>query len=111
MAGIVLAVAEGALAVLPRLAPVHRRQPDEERARGEIAPQAGEELLRAIGAALERVLLRRVMEKPRRFAELGDAAHEHVTLGGMEVAARRVGAQRPARRARLLPCGERERIL
>src|SRR5688572_25292414 len=111
MARVVLAVAEGALAVLPRLAPVDGGESDEERARGQAACEKRIELGWAVGAALERVAARRVMEKSRRFAQLRNAIDEEIALGGMQVAARRIHAQRPARAARLLPRRERERVL
>src|SRR5207302_11044184 len=83
VADVVLAVAEGALTVLPRLAPVHGRQSQEERLRREAAHQALEERRRAIGAPLEPVLARRVMKEAGQRAELGNAGDEHIALGRM----------------------------
>ena len=51
------------------------------------------------------------MEESRRLAQLRIAADQDVALGGMQVAARRIRAQRPARAAGLLPRRERERVL
>ncbi len=69
VAGVVLAVAEGALAVLPGLAPVDRRQAHQKRLRRQTAAAiARSSASRAVGAPLERVLARRVMEEARRLA-------------------------------------------
>ena len=53
----------------------------------------------------------RVMEQSRRPAQLRDPADQHIALGGMQIPARRIHAQRPARAARLLPRRQRERVL
>jgi hypothetical protein len=50
-------------------------------------------------APLQAMLRRRVMEEARPLAQLRDPADEHVALGGMQIAARRINAQRPARAA------------
>ncbi len=111
VAAIVLAVAVRALAVLPRLAPMDRREPDEERARrkaiGELAPRSARDLR----AHLERVLARSVVREHRHGAQSVDRPAEEVALRRMQVAARRVDAQRPHRAPRLLPRGHCERIL
>src|SRR5437660_136302 len=105
---VVLAVAEGALAVFPRFAPMHRRESHQKCLGREAAHQVLIPLRRPFGPALERVLARRVMEKARR-AELRQR-DEHIAFGRMEVSARGIGAQRPAHAARLLPGGERKRV-
>lgn len=56
------------------------------------------------------MLRRRVMEEARPLARLRDPADQHPALGGMQIAARRIHAQRPARAARPLPRRERERV-
>ena len=94
---IVLAVAERALAVLPGLAPVDRRQAR----RGTIHRSA------APGLASGRTSIRHLQRAPRAHvrAARSDARGrpDDVGLGGMEIAARRIDAQRPARRSELLP--------
>src|SRR6185369_11220535 len=52
-----------------------------------------------------------VMKKSRRLSQLWNGIDEEIALGGMQVAARRIHAQRPARAAGLLPRRERERVL
>ena len=49
-------------------------------------------------------------DRRRRVAEAGRRAGDHVRLGRVQIAAGWVDAQRPARRAELLPRGEAERV-
>ena len=69
MADIVLAIPEGAFTVLPRLAPVNRRQDDKQRIAAVRcrAPGVGLEL----AAYLELVFLGRVMKYGGRTGEAG----------------------------------------
>ena len=100
VAEVVLAVAERALAVLPRLAPVDRGQHHEPGVRfgNSAAP-----LPRIDAAALvERVSIGGVVIHARRWNSR-DRTADHVGFGRMQVAARRVHAQRPARSAKRLP--------
>jgi hypothetical protein len=90
MAGVVLAVTERALPVLPRLTPVDGRESDKE-ARAERCP-GGRFQHRPL---FEPVLARGVVADATVANDVG--------LGWMEVAARRVDAQRPPRLAILLP--------
>src|SRR5262245_38705018 len=96
MAGIVLAVAERPLAVLPGLAPPDRGERNEK----PVASGGKGGPLSAIEprSALEPVLARRIV--------IHVAQPQEIRLGRMQVTARRVDAQRPARLAVLLPCRE-----
>ena len=91
MTGVVLAVAKRALAVLPRLAPDDRRQ----RRPGNPWRRGGERLGRRPriqhASLFERMLARRVVADATVADDPG--------LGRMQVAARRIDAQRPARLA------------
>ena len=107
VAHVVLAVAEGPLAVLPRLAPVDGGEADQEGAGGQQPRQRGRGGRRP--TVLEDVVAAQVVVQARGDAvRLGD---EQVALGRVEVAARGVGAQRPPGAAVLLPRGEAERQL
>ena len=110
MARVVLAVAEGALAVLPRLAPVDRREPSRNACGGKPRMRRASSASGQSARRSRPCSRRRVMEQARRLAQLRDPADQHVALGGMQIAARRIHAQRPARAARLLPRRERERV-
>ena len=107
---VVLAVAERALAVLPGLAPVNRRQRREEAAlRQPVQPPPARLPRRA------RIVLR-ARARPARSDTRRAAAPatpgptDDVALGGMQIAARRIDAKRPARRARLLPGRQAEAV-
>ncbi|MNC30249.1 hypothetical protein D3C75_785280 [compost metagenome] len=99
VAGIELAVAEGAFAVLPGLAPHHRGEQH-----GQTRAAAGG---RVTGAQLEGVAFRAVVVEA--VDQAVDAAEQQVGLDGVQVAAGGIGAQRPAVRAVALPGGEAER--
>src|SRR5262249_1686241 len=101
---IVLAVAERALAVLPGLAPVNRGERDEPRRRVADGVRPDGRVERA--AVLQRMTIGRVV--PDTAA--GGAAADHVRFGGMQVAAGRIDAERPARAAELLPRRQAERM-
>ena len=108
---VMLAIAEGTFAVLPRLAPVDRRQADQKRLRRELAHQRRAQRSVAVRSPFEPVLARRVVVQPRRVAKSGQRADQQVGFGRMQVAARRIAAQRPARGAGLLPGGYGQRVL
>src|SRR4030095_13949316 len=57
----------------------------------------------------ERVLARRVMMHPSAIRQGRKRRQYHIALSGMQVAARWVAAQRPARTLELLPGGEPKR--
>jgi len=109
MSQIVLAVAEGALSVLPRLAPEDRGEPDEQAlivrrrlhpacnlaCRGQKAPACEDAPL------FECVLARRVVTHA--------AVPDDVGLGGMEITAGGIDPQGPAVGLILLPRGESHR--
>ncbi len=108
---VMLAIAECALAVLPRLAPVDRREPDQKGLRRESAHQRREQRHAAVRSPFEPVLARRVVVQARSVAKPGQRVDQQVALGRMQVAARRIAAQRPARGAGLLPGGDGQRVL
>ena len=109
VAHVVLAVPEGPLAVLPRLAPVDRGEADHEGTGGQQPRQRGRAGRRGRPPPLDDVVATQVVVKARGDAVgLGD---EHVALGRVEVPARGVRPQRPPRPAVLLPGGEAERQL
>src|SRR5215510_13782593 len=104
-----LTIAVGAFPVLPSFPPMHRREADEEGACGQPGGE-GFPCRFAKGTTLfERVLARRVMIHPSPIRQAGKRWQHHIALGGMQVAARRVAAQRPARALELLPGSEPER--
>ena len=104
VADIVLAVAERAVAVLPRLAPEDRGQADENRLfRQAVAPvqhnplaQRAPDVRGQPRPHLQAVLGRGVVRDDRRVAQPGESAADQVALGRVQVAAGRVDAQRPA---------------
>ena len=86
VAEIELAIAEGALAIFPGLAPVDRGQADPQ-ARGSGGARVG-------AAALQRVVAAGIVAK-----SVGEAVKifaQDIGFGGVQVAARRIAAQRPA---------------
>src|SRR5687768_5534653 len=93
MPGVVLAVTKRTLPVLPCLAPVNRRERDQkawtQRRPGGCFQHR---------TSFERVLARRVVADVTIADDVG--------FGRMEITARRVDAQRPARLAILLPRGK-----
>ena len=93
MTGVVLAIPERPLAVLPRFAPVDRRQADEEPGASSGEGRPG---VRVKGRALfQRVFTRRIVTDATVADDVG--------LCRMQVAAGRIDAQRPARITMLLP--------
>jgi hypothetical protein len=95
---VVLAVSKRAFAVLPRLAPVDRRQRDEKQ------PFRPFQVERA--ALLERVAVGGVVID----ALIQARSRYDVGFSRVQIAARRVDPQRPSRLAKLLPRGESERV-
>ena len=89
---VMLAIAEGTFAVLPRLAPVDRRQADQKRLRREPAHQRRAQRSVAVRSPFEPVLARRVVVQPRLVAKAGQRADQQVGFGRMQVATRRIAA-------------------
>ena len=87
MSHVVLAVAEGAFAVLPRLAPVDRAQPHEERPRTERRRERIPTFRRDRAALLERVVERAVVVERGGVADPSDRRKPTIALGGVEVPA------------------------
>ena len=106
---IVLAVTEGSLAVLPCFAPVDGGERDQHEIRV-AAHRCRPCALIERAAQLERLPIRRVMVHSRRACQARHSTTDDVCLGRVEVAARRIHAQRPPRSAELLPRREPKRM-
>ena len=95
-----LAVAEGPLAVLPRLAPEDRGQTDENRLfRQAITPVQRHALAQRLPDPrcqprphLQAVLGRGIVHDDRRIAQPGERAADEIALSRMQVAAGRIDA-------------------
>src|SRR5439155_22573351 len=107
----VMAIAEGPLAVLPRLAPEDRREAHEDGTLGELCREREPRLFRHLRAQFERVLERRVVVDCRSRVKTGDGAGNQVALGRVKIAARWIYPEGPAGPSGLFPGGEGERIL
>ena len=113
-----LAVAVGALPVLPRLAPVDRGQPDQQRpfrqaltrSRHHAFPQVIPRPGRQPGPHLQSVIGRRVVRHDRRVTQPRHRPADQVALGRVQVAARRIDAQRPTAVPILFPGGQRQSV-
>ena len=103
VAGVVLAVPERALAVLPRLAPGDRRKPDEE--------PLGERPLLEDGALHEGVVVGPIVEDAGPGRDASHGRQDHVALGRVEVPRGRVHAERPPAAAGHLPRRDGERVV
>ena len=109
VAEVVLAIAECPLAVLPRFAPVDGRQRDEQdvtSARVRRHPRVRVER----ASLLEHVPVRSVVIDGGRIGKAAYGSADHIRFGRMKVAARRIGAQGPARFAVPLPRRETQRV-
>ena len=109
MAQVVLAVAECPLAVFPRLAPMDRRQRDQQSVLSSaerLAPHA----LVEDAAQFDRVTIRRVVVHGRLINEAGQRSADHVRLGWMKVSAGRVHPEGPPRGVEALPCRQPQRM-
>ena len=107
---IVLTVSKRAFPVFPGLPHVNRAQADQERPLSERRPQGGPHL-REVGPGLDGVREAGVVSQQRRLGKTWNRRQEKMRLGRVEVAARRVDSQCPARRAGLFPGRERERLV
>jgi|GEM_PF-6664367 len=103
MAHIVLTIAIGPLPILPRLAPVNRGEADQKRIWRQARSQRLPQCARHIGAHLQAMFFRRVVRHDRRVAQAGHSPADQIALGGMQVAAGWIDAQRPTAAAILLP--------
>ena len=110
VSGVVLAVAKGALAVLPGLPPVNRGEPDEERAVGKLGRQSRPRREIEIGAPLEAVFPGRVVVDGRAIVKPVERRQDPIALRRVEVSTRGIGAQRPRGATEPLPGGERQGI-
>src|ERR1051326_8595865 len=108
MTEIVLAVAECAFAVFPRLAPVNRREHDEPW--GPVGTGRAAPPLRIDAAALLECVSIGGVVIDARCRNTGHRVADDVRFGGMKIAARGVDAQGPARSAELLPCRKTKRV-
>lgn len=100
VADVVIAVAEGALAVLPGLAPEDGGEGEEKE---RFAIGNGDMVRRHVSAELECVVFRRVVSEEGLGGERGERRTEDVCFSGVEVAAARVNAEGPGREAGGLP--------
>ena len=107
MAGVVLAVAKGPLAILPRLPPVDRRQAQPEK-----TPPAKPLLARPRALLHERTALFQTMVAADIVIDAGlkvrQRRQDDIALGGMQVAAAGIAAQGPAVAFEFLPGGQAE---
>ena len=106
---VVLAVAERPLAVLPRFAPVNGRERDQH----DVVSSADSAPPRVVverASQFERVTVRRVVVDRRPVGQPGHGSAHDVGFGRVEVAARRVHAQRPPRRLEHLPRRQSQRV-
>ena len=106
-----MAVAEGPLTVLPRLAPVDGCQAHEDSTLRELCRDLQPRLVRQLRPELERVLERCVVVDRWAWMKTGDGPGDQVALGRMKIAARWIDPEWPTRAPRLFPGGEGERIL
>src|SRR5256885_9947917 len=107
MTYIVLAVPERALAVFPRLTPLDEGERAEPpRAIGVRRAEPRRWIERA--SQLERVTVCGVVIDRRVGASASAGTGDDIRFGRMEVAARRIDAQRPTRLAKLFPGGQAE---
>ena len=110
VADVVLAVAIRALAVFPRLAPVDRGQADEDRVRRQTGGQRLPHVEGEGRAHLQRMLARRVVRDHRRLGQPRHRPADQIPLGGVQVAAGWVDAQRPPLASVLFPGGKRQAV-
>ena len=109
--GVVVAIAEGPLAVLPRLAPVDGREAHQDGALRELCRDLQPRFARQLRPELERVLERCVVVDRGPRMKTGDGPGDQVALGRVKIAARWIDPERPTGAPGLLPGGEGERIL
>ncbi|MNN43188.1 hypothetical protein D3C81_1574120 [compost metagenome] len=106
MAEVVMAVAIGALAVLPRLAPGNAGQRQQQAAgRQRIGQRA-----RQFGAHFQRMCVRRVVRQHGGLVH-SPGGQQQVGFGRMQVAAGRIDPQRPAVAVSLLPGRQRQAVV
>src|SRR5213596_1887675 len=109
MTEVVLAVPKRALAVLPRFAPVNRRERNEPlRGFQSNDPLPFIRIERA--PLLERMSIGGVVVHARSRRDPRRRTADDVRFRWVEIAAGRVHPERPARSAKLLPRGEAERV-
>src|ERR1039457_4451082 len=90
---------------------MNRGKSDKHAACRELTSQRRPGRVGQICAPFKRVLVRRIVIEGWRRMKPFDGPGDEISLGRMEIPARRVDSQRPARLAGLFPCRERQRIL
>jgi hypothetical protein len=100
---VVLAIAEGALTVFPRLAPDNGGKANEEGLRREPLQQPHEAFLRPLCSELQRMLFGCVVIKTRTRRKAGHGVDKQIGFGRVQVSAGRIASQRPADFTGLLP--------
>ena len=107
---VMLAIAKGALPVLPRLPPMNRGQPDEDRLGRTSLAQRLPQRHANLRPDLERMFLRCIVAAHRNRTEIIHRTAEQVALGRVQVAARRVDPERPSGPTRALPGRDRQAV-
>ena len=87
VADVVVAVAEGPFAVLPRLAPVDRRETDQNGSFGQLSGDPGPRFVRQLQAEFHRMRERGVMVDRGTRMKAGGRPGDQVALGRMKIAA------------------------
>src|SRR5438552_984735 len=104
MAWVMLTIAEGTFAILPRLAPVNRRQADKQCSRGQRCGQFLGRFLTQRAAPFETMIPTDIVIHARLQTRHG--GHNRVTFRWMQVATGRITAECPASCFKLFPGGE-----
>ena len=109
--GVVVAIAEGPLAVLPRFAPVDGREAHKDSTLRKLCRDLQPRFTRQLRSDLECVLERGVVVDRGLRMKTGDGSGDQVALGRMKITARGIDPERPTGAPGLLPGGEGERVL
>src|SRR6267378_2438354 len=103
MTGIVVAVTECPLAILPGLSPVNGGEPEEKCAIRKRGQQTGNLYSRKFSAQFEPMFLWCIMIETRFEIESVELWHDEIAFGRMEIPGRWITPQRPLRFPCLLP--------
>lgn len=103
-----ITVPKRSFSVLPGFTPKDRRNPDEK---GILREESGEKGRWDVSSNLQRVVFGRIVGDERRVGERVDWGRNEISLGGMQVAAAGVDAERPGGESGGFPGGESERMV